>query len=76
MQVYTASHPLDPLIRNGTLGPEFAKPINIGDDVWVGGGAIILPGVTIGEGAVIAAGSVVTRDVAPRTLVAGSTCGD
>ncbi len=51
-------------------GHEFA-PVLIGDDVWIGGRAMILPGVTIGEGAVVAAGSVVTRDVAPYTVVGG-----
>lgn len=50
----------------------YGSPITIGDDVWIGGHSTILPGVTIGVGAVIAAGSVVTCDVAPRTLVAGN----
>jgi maltose O-acetyltransferase len=52
-------------------GIEQAHPVTIADRVWIGGGALILPGVTIGEGAVIAAGAVVNRDVAPYTLVAG-----
>ena len=51
---------------------EHSRPVVIGDDVWVGGGAIILPGVTIGEGSTVAAGAVVTRDVEPFTLVAGN----
>lgn len=54
------------------MGPEYAKPIRIGEDCWIGGGATILGGVTVGNGAVIAAGSVVTKDVAPRTVVAGN----
>lgn len=69
VQIYTVTHPLDASER--ARGLEQARPVSIGDKVWVGGGAIILPGVTLGEGAVIAAGAVVTRDVAPFTLVAG-----
>jgi maltose O-acetyltransferase len=52
-------------------GVEQGLPVTIADRVWIGGGAIILPGVNIGEGAVVAAGAVVNRDVAPYTLVAG-----
>lgn len=70
VQLYTATHPLDPEERRSGL--EAARPIRIGDDVWIGGGAIVLPGVVIGDGAVIGAGSVVTRDVPPRTLVVGN----
>ncbi|WNJ17640.1 sugar O-acetyltransferase [Pontibacter sp. G13] len=70
VQIYTATHPLDPVERSS--GKEFAKPITIGNDVWIGGGAIICPGVTIGDAAVIAAGAVVTKDVAPRTVVGGN----
>eukprot|EP00877_Chromochloris_zofingiensis_P014377 jgi/Chrzof1/9193/Cz03g39110.t1 len=72
VQLYAATHPLSGHVRQGTKGPELAKPITIGDDVWVGGGAIILPGVTIGEHAVIGAGSVVTKHVPPYTVVAGN----
>ena len=68
--LYTALHPLDAETRRSGL--ESARPIRIGDDVWIGGGAIVLPGVTIGDRSVIAAGSVVTRDVPPDTLVAGN----
>lgn len=64
--------PLDPAVRNGTMGPEYARPIRIGADCWIGGGATILGGVTVGDGAVIGAGSVLTKDVAPRTVVAGN----
>lgn len=61
VQILTADHPRDPAGR--ALGLEFGRPIHIGRNVWVGGGAIILPGVTIGDDALIGAGSVVTRDV-------------
>jgi maltose O-acetyltransferase len=61
VQIYTADHPRDPTQRRSGL--EFGRPIVIGANAWIGGGAIILPGVTIGDDAVIGAGSVVTRDV-------------
>ena len=70
VQLYTAIHPLDPAVRRSGL--ESADPIRIGNNVWTGGGAIILPGVTIGDNSVIGAGSVVTRDVPPATVVAGN----
>lgn len=70
VQILTATHPIDPLLRRQKL--EFAKPVTIGNCVWIGAGAIILPGVTIGDGAVIGAGSVVTKDVPPNTVVAGN----
>lgn len=70
VQIYTATHPINAAERRKWL--EFAKPIMIGSDVWVGGGAIICPGVVIGDRSVIAAGSVVTRDVPPDTVVAGN----
>jgi maltose O-acetyltransferase len=70
VQLYTALHPLDAETRRSGL--ESARPIRIGSDVWIGGGAIVLPGVTIGDRSVIAAGAVVTRDVAADTLVAGN----
>ncbi len=69
VQIYTVSHPLAASER--VTGVEQAHPVTIGNRVWIGGGAVILPGVSIGEGAVIAAGAVVSRDVAPYTLVAG-----
>lgn len=53
---------------------EFGKPITIGSDVWVGGGAIVCPGVTFGSGTVIGAGSVVTRDIPGGVLAAGNPC--
>ena len=70
--IYTAGHPLDIARRNAGL--EYARPISIGNDVWIGGNAVILPGVSIGDGAVIGAGSVVTRDVPAHTLAVGNPC--
>ena len=61
---YAADHPRDP--GPGASGLEFGRPVTIGADVWIGGGAIILPGVAVGDSAVIGAGSVVTRDVPGR----------
>lgn len=70
VQIYSATHPLHAKERNS--GKEFAKPITIGDDVWIGGGAIICPGVTIGNRVVIAAGAVVTKNVPDDFLVGGN----
>jgi maltose O-acetyltransferase len=70
VQLYAATHPLDRAAR--AAGWEFAKPIRIGSNVWIGGGAIVLPGVTIGDGCVVGAGSVVTRDLPPGTLAFGN----
>jgi maltose O-acetyltransferase len=70
VQIYAADHPRDAAVRNDGL--EFGRAVRIGRNVWIGGGAIILPGVTIGDDAVIGAGSVVTRDVAPGAQVAGN----
>lgn len=70
VQLYTATHPLNAKERSS--GREYAKPITIGDDVWIGGGAIVCPGVTIGNGVVIAAGSVVTKDVPDDVMVGGN----
>jgi len=71
VQVYTPLHPMDAASRRKE---EYGEPVTIGTDVWVGGGAIILPGVTIGDRAVIGAGSVVTRDVPPDVFAAGNPC--
>jgi maltose O-acetyltransferase len=71
VQIYTAMHPMDAALRRKQ---EYGKPVEIGADVWVGGGAIILPGVTIGSRAVIGAGSVVTRDVPENVFAAGNPC--
>jgi len=70
VQLYTATHPLDPAVRRSGL--ESGRPIRIGHNVWIGGGAIVLPGVTIGDDAVIGAGSVVTRDVPAGAIVVGN----
>lgn len=69
VQILAATHPIDPDVRRSGL--ESGAPITIGDDVWIGAGAIIHPGVTIGDGAVIGAGAVVTKDVPARSVVAG-----
>lgn len=71
VQIYTAVHSLDAAERRRT---ESGKPIDIGEDVWVGGGAIILPGVRIGDRSVIAAGSVVTKDIPADVVAAGNPC--
>lgn len=70
VQLLTAWHPLDPAQRRAGL--EAASPITIGDNVWLGGGAIVLPGVTIGDNSVVGAGSVVTKDVPANVVVVGS----
>lgn len=69
---YAGTHPLDPVVRNGTVGPESGKPIVIEEDCWIGGNVVILPGVTVGRGATIGAGSVVTKDVPALHVVAGN----
>jgi maltose O-acetyltransferase len=71
VQIYTAMHPLDHERRRTE---EFGKPIAIGSDVWVGGAAVICPGVTIGSRSIIGAGSVVTRDVPEGVFAAGNPC--
>lgn len=72
VQIYTATHPIDHEER--ASGLEFAKPIHIGEDVWVGGSAVICPGVTIGDRTIIGAGSVVTRDIPSDVFAAGNPC--
>ena len=71
VQIYTATHPMNAELRRKQ---EFGKPIEIGADVWVGGGAIICPGVRIGSRSVIGAGSVVTRDIPEGVFAAGNPC--
>jgi len=71
VQIYTATHPMNAELRRKQ---EFGKPITIGSDVWVGGGAVICPGVKIGSKSVIGAGSVVTRDIPENMFAAGNPC--
>jgi len=70
VQIFAADHPRDPAVRR--TGLECGRPVRIGKNVWIGGGAIILPGVTIGDNAVVGAGSVVTRDVPSGAVVVGN----
>ena len=72
VQIYTATHPMNWEAR--ASGQEFAKPVTIGDHVWIGGGAVICPGVTIGNRSVIGAGSVVTKDIPDDVFAAGNPC--
>lgn len=69
---YTSGHPLDYEERN--KGLEYAKPIKVGSNVWIGGNVIVLPGVTIGNNVVIGAGSVVTKDVPDNSVAVGNPC--
>lgn len=69
---YTAAHPLDTDRRNAGL--EYAKPIAVGDDVWIGGGVQVMPGVTIGSNVVIGGGSLVNRDIPDNVVAAGNPC--
>lgn len=70
VHVYTATHPVDPYER--IKGPEYGKPVTIGNNVWVGGRAVINPGVTIGNNVVIASGAVVTKNVPDNVIVGGN----
>jgi maltose O-acetyltransferase len=70
VQLYTAQHPLDAKVRRSGL--ESASPIRIGKDVWIGGGVVVLPGVTIGDRSIVGAGSVVVHHVPPDSLVVGN----
>jgi maltose O-acetyltransferase len=71
VQILTAMHPLDAKLRRKL---EYGKPVSIGSDVWVGAGALILPGVSIGSESVIGAGSVVARDIPDRVIAVGNPC--
>lgn len=73
VQIYTAGHPLDVKGRVEDA-IEFGYPITIGDNVWLGGGVIVCPGVNIGENTVIGAGSVVTKDIPANVVAAGNPC--
>ena len=72
VQIYTAMHPMN--YKERASGVEFAKAIIIGSDVWIGGGAIICPGVTIGNRTIIGAGSVVTKNIPDDVFAAGNPC--
>ena len=72
VSLFTACHPTDPVERR--VGTEWAKPITIGDDVWIGGNVTILPGVTIGHRCTIGAGSVVTKDIPDDSIAVGNPC--
>lgn len=72
VSIYTAGHPIHPDTRN--TGYEYGIPIMIGDNVWIGGNVVILPGVTIGDNVVIGAGSVVSKDIADNKIVIGNPC--
>ena len=69
---YTAGHPLNAIQRN--QGLEYAKPISVGNDVWIGGNVTVLPGVNIGSNVVIGAGSVVTKDIPANVVAVGNPC--
>lgn len=68
--IYTATHPIDPAERNS--GVEYGKPVTIGENVWIGGNAVICPGVTIGDNVVVGAGAVVTKDVPNNVVIGGN----
>lgn len=72
VQIYTATHPLDAALRSS--GVESAKTIRIGNRVWLGGGVILCPGVTIGDNTTIGAGSVVTKDIPANVFAGGNPC--
>ena len=72
VSIYTAGHPIHPDSRNS--GYEYGFPIRIGNNVWIGGNTVILPGVTIGDNAVIGAGSVVTKDIPANAVAVGNPC--
>lgn len=72
VQIYTATHPMD--WQERATGLEYAKSITIGSDIWIGGSAIICPGVSIGDRTVIGAGSVITKNIPPDVFAAGNPC--
>ena len=72
VSIYTAGHPVHPESRNS--GYEYGIAITIGDNVWIGGNAVIMPGVTIGDNVVIGAGSIVTKDLPSNVIAAGNPC--
>ncbi|MFQ9922252.1 MAG: sugar O-acetyltransferase [Beduini sp.] len=72
VSIYTASHPIDKEVRKSGL--EYALPVVIGDDVWIGGSVVINPGVEIGKGTIIGSGSVVTKNIPANVIAAGNPC--
>ena len=72
VQLYAATHPLSPQER--LKGEEYGKPISIGDNVWIGGNTVIMPGVSVGKNSVIGAGSVVTKDIPENVVAFGNPC--
>jgi len=72
VHIYTATHPMNAALRRS--GQELAKPVNIASGVWLGGRAVVCPGVSIGENTVVGAGSVVTRDLPANVFAAGNPC--
>lgn len=72
VSIYTACHSTDPVERNSRR--EWAEPVSIGNNVWIGGSVTILPGVTIGDNVTIGAGSVVVKDIPSNTIAAGNPC--
>ena len=70
--VATAAHPIDPTLRAGAY--QYNLEVHIGENVWIGAGAVIMPGVTIGENSVIGAGSIVTKDIPPNVVAYGNPC--
>ena len=70
VQILASDHPRDPELRRQKV--RFGRPVTIGANVWIGGGAIILPGITIGDDAIVGAGSIVTRDIPPGVTVMGN----
>ncbi len=69
---YTAGHPLE--INERNKGLEYAKPITVGNNVWIGGNVVVLPGVTIGDNSTIGAGSIVVKDIPPNSVAVGNPC--
>ena len=69
---YAATHPIDPTMRR--QGLEMGAPITVGENVWIGGGTLVLPGVTIGDDSVVGAGSVVTKDIPAGVVAVGNPC--
>jgi len=72
VQIVAATHPVDPALRRS--GREYGHPVTIGNNVWIGAGAVICPGVTIGDDSVIGAGSVVVKDIPARSVAVGNPC--